>query len=110
MLSSERSVCIVIVFSFFIAIPGTQSSFGYEEVHAVERIPTVTIRVALYDCSNDFNKQQFYAAFNYCWRCSNRFYRFDLTVIDRDNVLGGGSKPLTNENFDVIVIGASAKS
>jgi len=60
--------------------------------------------------SSSYNKQQFETAYNYQWIQNNNLYRFDFTIIDKNDVLGFGKNPLTNDNFDVFVISASAKS
>jgi hypothetical protein len=68
------------------------------------------IKVALYECGSSFNERQFISLCNYEWEKNNKTFRFEATVIDNDDVIGSGSNPLTNENFDVFIIGASAKS
>jgi len=68
------------------------------------------IRIALYDCSSSFNEKQFQTAFNYQWTRNDISYYFNMTIIDKNDVLGKGPHQLTNKNFDVFVIGANAKS
>ena len=67
-----------------------------------------TIRVALYDCG--YNNRLFYDIFNYTWNLENRSYSFEVTVVMRDDVLGEGNISLTPENFDLLLIGASASA
>ena len=98
---------LIITITIILSIPASQSVYTDNVFDLKDE---GVIRVAIYDCSSSFNIKQFQAAFNYQWTQNNRTYRFYSTVIDEEDVLGYGPNPLTNENFDVFVIGASAKA
>lgn len=66
------------------------------------------IRVALYDCG--YNNRFFYDIFNYSWTAGNHSYTFEVTVVTGDDVRGEGNTSLTSDNFDLLLIGASASS
>jgi hypothetical protein len=66
------------------------------------------IHVALYDCWG-VNNHYLQSILDYHW-AKNTSYRFDVTVIDRDDVVGTGNQPLERDHFDVLIIGASAES
>ncbi|HHH80269.1 MAG TPA: hypothetical protein ENL13_05150, partial [Thermoplasmatales archaeon] len=100
--------CLTITLILFVA--ALQSTNAKENVFSNSMVDVVTIKIALYDAHDKYNIQQFKVAFNYGWRKGNRLYRFNLTTIDSDDVLGLGAKPLTNKNFDVFVVGANAKT
>ncbi len=48
-------------------------------------------------------------AIQYGWTTGNVHYRFNVTEISRIEAEGGGRRPLTIDNYDVFVIGASAR-
>lgn len=48
--------------------------------------------------------------FNYSWEANGKKYKFNITELTLDEIKGGGKHPLTNENFDLIVVGASFDS
>ena len=48
-------------------------------------------------------------AIQYGWKINDVHYKFNVTEISRQEVMGFGRKPLTPENYDVFVIGASAR-
>jgi hypothetical protein len=48
--------------------------------------------------------------FNYFWEANGKKYKFNITELTLDEINGGGKHPLTNENFDLIVVGASFDS
>jgi len=66
------------------------------------------IRVALY--VGDGDELWVSDIFNYQWTINGQIFMFEPTVIYAEDVLGCGSHPLTYEYFDVLVIGASARS
>lgn len=66
------------------------------------------VHVALYDCG--YNNRFFDGIFEYNWTKNNHSYAFEVTVVNRDDVLGRGNISLTTENFDLLLIGASASS
>jgi glutamine amidotransferase-like uncharacterized protein len=75
-----------------------------EQSHSNERV----IRVALYDCWG-INNRYLQSILDYTWT-NDKSYRFDVTVIDRDDVIGTGDQPLKKDRFDALIIGASAES
>ncbi len=48
--------------------------------------------------------------FDYSWEANGRKYKFNITELTLEEITGGGKHPLTNENFDLIVVGASFDS
>ena len=74
-----------------------------------ENIREELIEVALYKCkatTNIFTN----LCFQYAWYANKTLYKFNLTEIGAKEILGKGNHPLNNENYDVLIIGASAKS
>jgi len=66
------------------------------------------IRVAMYVADGDELWVQ--NIFQYEWSVHGKTYSFTPTIIYYEDVLGYGPHPLTKDNFDVLVIGASARS
>ncbi len=66
------------------------------------------IRVALY--VGDGDELWVKDIFNYQWTMNGQIFMFQPTIIYAEDVLGFGPNPLTREHFDVLVIGASARS
>ncbi len=66
------------------------------------------IHIALYDCG--WNNRYFDGIFNYSWTQGNDSYRFDVTVVDADDVRGDGDVSFNAKRFDVLLIGASASA
>lgn len=97
----------ILIASLLLMTPTSQSVYTNNTLSSKEEN---VIRVAVYDCSSSFNIRQFQSAFNYEWTQNNNTYSFKMTVIDEKDVIGTGPNPLTNDNFDVFVIAASAKS
>ncbi|MDH7517778.1 MAG: BPL-N domain-containing protein [Candidatus Thermoplasmatota archaeon] len=48
--------------------------------------------------------------FNYHWQSNGNIYYFNLTELTLDEISGKGKKPLTVDNFDLLVVGASFDS
>lgn len=67
------------------------------------------ISVALYDTWG-VNNRYIREILNYPWKVDTQEYRFEVTVIDNEDILGEGNISLTRDNFDVFIIGASAMS
>ena len=101
-------ISIAIIFSLLVTIPASNSM--KPEIYTTEEYEKTIIKVALYDMNSPYNTEQFEAACNYKWIKNNKEYSFDIKVIDKKDVLGYGKNPLNNENFDVFIISASAKS
>lgn len=66
------------------------------------------IRVAMYVADGDELWVQ--NIFQYQWNVHDHSYSFTPTIIYYEDVLGTGAHPLTRDHFDVLVIGASARS
>ena len=98
---------LVALIMVLLIMPSSQS-FYYKESSNLE--DGNIIKVAIYECSSSYNIRQLESAFNYEWTSNNITYRFTSTVIDETDVLGTGPNPLINDNFDLLVISASAKS
>lgn len=79
-----------------------------EESSTNAAINTRAIRIALYDCG--WNNRYFSGIFNYSWMQGTNSYRFEVTIIDADDVRGDGDVSFTTERFDVLLIGASASA
>lgn len=54
--------------------------------------------------------QTFDLIFGYYWEANGRKYRFNITVLTLEEIKGKGKHPLTKENFDLLVVGASFDS
>lgn len=67
------------------------------------------IRIALYRSDVSTNPLTV-SCFRYGWKVNGREYVFNITEIGRKEVMGVGKNALTNENFDVFIVGASARS
>jgi len=67
------------------------------------------IEVALYKCKSTTNIFT-NLCLQYAWYANKTLYKFNLTEIRSKEILGGGKRPLNNDNYDVLIIGASAKS
>ena len=48
--------------------------------------------------------------FHYTWESNGTIYKFNCTVLTLDEIKGEGKRPLNNENFDLLVVGASFDS
>lgn len=66
-----------------------------------------TLNVALYSSISP-SVQHLYDSFQYSWETEGIHYMFNVTLIDRAEVLGYG-RALTTDNYDVVVIGASGR-
>jgi glutamine amidotransferase-like uncharacterized protein len=69
--------------------------------------PTV-IRVAIY--VGDGDELWVSNIFNYQWTVNGQVFMFQPTIIYAEDVIGSGPNPLTRDRFDVLLIGASARS
>lgn len=65
-----------------------------------------TIRVAIYDYKDDFNKRQILMALRYEWTINNTIYRFSYKILDKRDILSG---KLDIKHFDILIISSSAK-
>lgn len=99
---------ITVVISLFV-IPTNTAFFLDDVTGPVHHSDDFTIKVALYDAWG-INNRYFSEILDYNWTINNQSYQFAVTIIGKDDVLGDGNNTLTNNNFDVFIIGASADS
>ena len=66
------------------------------------------IKVAIYD-SIFRSPKLIHKSLNYIWNYENSSYTFNSILINSGEILGYGAHPLNNDNFDVFVMGASAR-
>ena len=67
----------------------------------------ITIEIGLYSSISP-SVGQLFDCFHYSWESQGIFYQFNVTMIDRNEVLGYG-RALNTDNYDVVVIGASGR-
>ncbi len=67
----------------------------------------ITLEIALYSSISPAVRQ-LVDCFQYSWNIQDIHYRFNVTLIDRYEVLGHG-RALNTTNYDVVVIGASGR-
>jgi len=67
----------------------------------------IVIEIGLYSSISP-SVQQLFDCFHYSWETPEAFYRFNVTLIDRNDVLGY-DRALNRDNYDVVVIGASGR-
>ena len=93
----------IMVILFMLVISGSSHFF----IHAApnESNENVTINIALYKCDVTTNPYTIFC-FRYAWHENGKWYIFNITEIGKEEVI----KALSNENFDVFIVGASAKS
>lgn len=105
-------VALLLVALFFLGATGPgiidhdMSSSNLNDGSASASDASQAIRIALYDCG--WNNRYFNGIFNYSWTEGNESYRYEVTVVDADDVRGDGDVSFTTERFDVLLIGASA--
>jgi len=90
---------ILIAILFMLVIPSSSHFF----IHAANE--NVTINIALYKCDVTTNPYTMFC-FKYAWHENGKWYVFNITEIGKEEVM----KALNNKNFDVFIVGASAKS
>jgi glutamine amidotransferase-like uncharacterized protein len=94
---------------FLLLVPANTIPFS-DSLHSISgNQDDFIITVALYDTWGR-NNRYIEEILNYSWTINNATYRFLVTTIDADGVYGLANVTLTNENFDVFIIGASADS
>jgi len=109
--SHIRLCAIAVIFSLFI-IPANTISFSHTMTTAVSNSADQVITVALYDTWGR-NNRYIEEILDYSWTINNYTYQFHVTTIDTDaiaDIENSDTITLTNENFDVFIIGASADS
>jgi len=105
-MKESRSLFVVIVTLTFIIMPFGSYATQDNIINNTNR--SHIIKVAIYNGDGDEN--YYHTFLNYQWTINNKTYIFKSTIIDKKDVLGYGNNPLTNDNFNVLFIGASARS
>jgi glutamine amidotransferase-like uncharacterized protein len=91
------------IFLFSSSIMGVvQSDTSFEEE------PIRVIRVAMY--VGDGDELWVSNIFQYQWQANGQLFCFEPTIIYAEDVLGYGPHPLNRDHFDILVVGASARS
>jgi len=99
-------MCFLLCLLFIIQIPFDLASSTKQTLSSNDG--ETIIYVALY--VGDGDELWVSDIFNYQWTSNNSTYRFQPTIIYSEDILGFGPNPLTRDHFDVLVIGASARS
>ncbi len=97
--------CIVVAVAALLAVPVAPSLDATEDGRAQQ---TVYKNIAVYPSVVPAVKVLQYAL-QYGWTADGVTYRFNVTEIGRREAMGRGREPLTPENYDLLVIGASAR-
>jgi len=66
------------------------------------------INVALYN--GGIINADFFKIFHYEWKINSTIYRFNVTVLNEEDIRGKTKTKLTNENFDVLLISGAART
>jgi glutamine amidotransferase-like uncharacterized protein len=103
------NIAMIIGISCSFLIPTGTSLFIHIEENLQLGTDATVVSVALYECWG-VNNRYIMEILNYTWAMENQLYRFNVTVIDDMDVKGEGNITLTRDNFDVFIIGASARS
>lgn len=94
--------CTIVIFLFLIFAlclsSGIQMPSDREDI---------IIEIGLYSSISP-SVQQLFECFHYSWETPEVSYQFNVTLIDRPEVLGYG-RALNTDNYDVVVIGASGR-
>jgi len=102
------SFYIVVLF----CVPNLALAFGLikenEQITSKSTQLDIVIKVAIYD-SIFRSPKLIHNSLKYIWNYGNSSYKFNSTLIDSREILGYGAHPLNNDNFDVFVMGASAR-
>lgn len=98
----------ITVICSFLLIPANTIPFSYP-ANTTASDDDQVITVALYDTWGR-NNRYIEEILNYNWTTNNNTYQFKVTIIDTEAVSGIANITLSNENFDVFIIGASADS
>jgi hypothetical protein len=101
---TSQIVIILISISLFIPL-----QIFSENVRASSNEDIKIINIAQYpryaDCDETFD-----LIFHYSWEANGHKYKFNITELTLDEIKGGGQHPLTNQNFDLLVVGAAFNS
>ncbi len=99
---------IAVIFSFLLT-PAHTMYFSHLASTMAGNQDNIVIPVALYDTWGR-NNHYIEDILEYSWAVNNATYQFQVITIGTDAVSGVANLTLTNENFDVFIIGASADS
>jgi hypothetical protein len=99
------AVVFGITFFSLLGVGQPTEFFLHSSPTEIHLIPTVTIKIALYDSISPAIKQA-KDALMYSWETSNARYEMTVNLVDGPDIIGGG---LANSNYDVLVIGASGR-
>jgi hypothetical protein len=97
----------VILLFFLIVTPSIFSFGGAEFGGDGQNIRTINIAQYPRTTGSDHS---FDILFNYSWKSCDTTYKFTITELTLEEIKGGGKQPLTNDNFDLLVVGASFNS
>lgn len=96
------------IFAVFTLVVVMVVSFPEPHASSEFTVKTVYKNIAVYPSIVPAIKVLQYSV-QYGWTVGNTHYRFNVTEISRMEVEGHGPRPLTTDNYDVFVIGASAR-
>ena len=97
---------------FFMIILICSSIFGFSVADPVDddllepADGEVIIRIAQYPDSSNSGKN-FQMIFDYNWSVNGHKYRFNWRYLTKEELRGGGEKPLNVENDDVLLLGSN---
>ena len=101
----NKMFTIGILFLFILPLFNSVDSVQISGEKLDERI----IRIAQYPRQTP-SEQLFEIIFNYTWEINNTVYKFSYKELTLDEMKGGGERPLNNDNFDLLVVGATFNS
>lgn len=106
------ALLLVVLFCMGAAAPGVYHhdvpASGRGDASDSAALGQRVIHIALYDCG--WNNRHFNGIFNYSWTQGTDSYRFEVAVVDADDVRGDGDVSFDIEHFDALLIGASASA
>jgi hypothetical protein len=100
----NRILAIFILFIFIIPLFNSVDSLQISG----EKIDEKIIRIAQYprETGSDLS---FEIIFNYTWIANNTLYKFTITELTLEEMMGNGKNPLNISNFDLLLVGVSFK-
>jgi len=107
MMLSKNTVTV-----FFITILFCSSIFSFSVADSVDgdllkpADDVVIIRIVQYPDSSNSGKN-FQMIFDYSWSANNTTYKFAWRYLTKEELRGGGEKPLNAKNDDVLVLGSN---
>jgi len=78
-------------------------------VNNMEELEEIEIKVAIYDSPIFRSPKNMNKALNYSWNIDDIKYTFKTTFISDKEIMGIGKNKLTNDNYDVLIIGAESR-